>query len=83
MTMNTGTCASCGAALRWAKTKSQKLMPLDPESTTGNVRLNEAEGTCEVLGGANRGSALAAGERLYTSHFATCPGAAAHRKPKS
>lgn len=76
--MDVGTCKSCGAAIRWAKTANQRLMPLDPDpSTAGNVRLNE-DGSCTVLGGdalqTHRGEVP-----LHTSHFATCPGAAAHR----
>lgn len=77
----TGTCKSCGAATRWARTANKRLMPLNPEPIAGgNIRLDE-DGSCEVLSGdalkTHRGEMP-----LYTSHFATCPGASSHRKAK-
>ncbi len=79
--MDTGTCKSCGAAILWARTANKKLMPLDPQPFAGgNIRLDE-DGSCVVLSGdallTHRGEML-----LYVSHFASCPGAGSHRKPK-
>lgn len=79
--MDVGTCKSCGASIRWAKTANQRLMPLDPQPTAaGNIRLDD-DGGCTVLSGdslrTHRSEML-----LYTSHFATCPGAGSHRKAK-
>lgn len=74
-------CRSCGADILWARTKAGKLMPVDAaESSDGNVFVAQTErgltafipeeGT--VIDGASR----------HKSHFATCPNAAKHRKPK-
>lgn len=81
--MDTGTCKSCGAAIIWATTRAGRRMPLDkePDAGRGNVRLR-SDGTADVLGGDALTEASDCEEELYTSHFATCPGAAGHRKPK-
>lgn len=68
-------CRSCNAVILWAKTASGKLIPLDVvRSDRGNL---------ELLGDTVRYVTpdVNAAER-YTSHFATCPGAGQHRKPK-
>lgn len=62
-------------------------MPVDPvQVPAGNLRLilTVREGTIlhrhvELLVGVELERARSAGERLYLSHFATCPDAAAHR----
>ncbi|QVL32326.1 hypothetical protein KIH39_26425 [Telmatocola sphagniphila] len=76
-----GTCASCGAKMLWSTTKSGRSMPLDTEpAATGNILLHP-DGTCEVVPSAEL-EAKRNETPLYLSHFATCPGAASHRKPK-
>ena len=74
-------CSSCGAAIRWVVTEAGRRMPVDETPTT--------TGTIEVTGNAARvlspiEAAITRGEhgRLYTSHFATCPHAATHRRKK-
>jgi hypothetical protein len=74
---STKRCASCGAAIIWALTTSGKRMPVDAIATTGAFTLHprdaglapEARFSAEVKDG-------------HTSHFATCPQAAQHRKPR-
>ncbi len=69
-------CRSCRAQVNWYKTTTGKNMPLDPEPhPDGNVYVDIV---------ANVVSVVAKGSRtpLYRSHFATCPDAAAHRRPK-
>lgn len=73
------TCKSCGAVFGWYRTKSGKAMPVDPDAVAdGNVRLL-ADGTAEVMSDTER---MIWDGPKYKSHFATCPGAASHRKPK-
>lgn len=80
-------CRSCGAAIIWATvTPSGKTMPVDAEPhPEGTVRWHQDGGNVvEVLGGEllatvrEIGAAIGA---MHRSHFATCPNAAAHRKP--
>lgn len=75
------TCRSCGAEIRWVRSATTgKPMPLDPEKVKGGnveviVKLGETEETAKIL--------WRDPERVaYVSHFATCPNAAKHRKPK-
>lgn len=74
------TCRSCGAPIIWARTLSGRNMPLDAEpNPEGNVVL--ARGLAIVrekpsfeLAGEDEGATR------HTSHFATCPNAATHRR---
>lgn len=65
-----GRCKSCGAAIRWIKTVNGKNHPLDaqPEKRWVLVydELRKEEGWSL--------------QEAYTSHFATCPHAAQHRR---
>lgn len=72
-----GTCRSCGAAIRWVQmAKSGKKSPLDVHpADKGNVAIGE-DGLGYTVTGEGRTPPL------YLSHFATCPGAASHRKAK-
>lgn len=80
------TCKSCDAPVRWAKTVAGKSIPLDPVPTnTGNIRLVQGGGTdggllAEVMTGDVLAEHLARGKTTYTTHFATCPNAKAHRR---
>lgn len=81
-------CASCGAVIEWRRTEGGKRMPIDVlPSSDGNVCLFECPETgtdmCRVLSAHelkdwNRELYGA----LTKSHFATCPNASKHRKPK-
>jgi hypothetical protein len=71
-------CKSCGAPIRWAITRSGRRMPLDyDESPTGNVLLFGDE-SCRVIGADEQFTPSDA--TRHTSHFATCPQGAAHRR---
>ena len=70
------TCKSCGAPVIWKVTEGGKKIPIDPEPCEdGNLILF---GT-----GAHPLSMMKiwTGDK-YKSHFATCPNAAAHRRPR-
>jgi hypothetical protein len=60
-----------------------KSMPVDAEpSPRGNVILFHREGEGIVCRTLRRGEAVRFGERLRTSHFATCPNAKQHRRSR-
>lgn len=77
-------CKSCGANLRWIKTKNGKYMPCDAEP------IMFAEGGASIYiteeGSVVRGTECekdSDGAKVgYISHFATCPNAGKHRKRK-
>lgn len=70
------TCRSCGAAIIWAVTPAGKRMPLDAQPAKRivlddyGVKTFGDEAPCAQV------------VDTYTSHFATCPNAAQHRKAK-
>ncbi len=67
--METSKCRSCGAPIVWVVMRpSGKKMPLDAKPVT-RIVLNLDDDRGEV-------------RDTYLSHFATCPNAAQHRKPK-
>jgi hypothetical protein len=73
-------CRSCQAIIIWARTFDDTRMPLDAEPCPeGNVRLF-GDGRARVLTNDERFAAIECGQRLYRSHFATCPNAKAHRR---
>lgn len=63
-------CSSCGKKIVWIKDhKSGSSIPLDAKPELRYVTdIDQTRG--ELL-------------KTYTSHFATCPNAAQHRKPRS
>lgn len=65
-------CRSCGAVIIWAQTENGKRIPLDAESEKRFVALCRIEDDTPVV----------ALRHTHLSHFATCPNASAHRKPK-
>ncbi len=82
-------CRSCHAPIAWVETEAGRRMPIDPPrrddagAWVGNVWV-EPNGSrlvaCAV--GKNPAFKQPPGATLYTSHFATCPNAAAHRAPR-
>lgn len=58
-------CTSCNADIVWCETPSKKRMPLDAKPQKLVVII---DGVGHV-------------KDCYTSHFATCPAAASHRRP--
>ena len=78
-----GKCRSCNADIIWIKTAGGKNMPCDVEAISyrtdlhGDLNLVTPEGKV-ARGVFDPGS----GKIGYTSHFATCPNANAHRRKK-
>lgn len=70
-------CASCKAPIRWCRTPKGKAMPVDAEPTEGGNLFIDDENVCRQLP-----TPAPEGVKTYKSHFATCPGAGSHRKPK-
>jgi hypothetical protein len=70
-------CRSCGAEVFWAVTASGKRMPVDADVTAdGNVSIGP-DGLAYVV---PAGHVASPAYPRYTSHFATCPNAAHHRR---
>ena len=67
--MDKGKCKSCGMPILWARTDNGKVIPLDVEGERRFV-INHTEH--------NRVTNAV----TYVSHFATCPNASEHRKPR-
>jgi len=65
-------CSSCKQRIIWAKTASGKAIPLNPDPQPG--------GNLELKDGVARVVQPHPAVKLYTSHFANCPSANAHRK---
>lgn len=61
-------CSSCGAEIIWAKTPAGKNMPLSVKSKETRWWINDDEEAVPMT--------------VYLSHFADCPNAEQHRKPK-
>lgn len=73
-------CKSCGAPIYWVTTAAEKAMPVDvaPDPSGGfvlSLRPSTGQLRAEVFGNETHRA-----RKRYTSHFATCPNAAAHRK---
>lgn len=66
------TCRSCGAPIKWVKTAKGKNMPLDLKSEEKRI----------VVVGAGAKGEFGYIVDTYLSHFATCPQANEHRKPR-
>jgi hypothetical protein len=75
-------CASCQSPIRWVTMPSGKHMPLDTTpSPDGNVCVH-SDGVKAAVLTADELAQFPADLPRFKSHFATCPGAAKHRKPK-
>ena len=70
-------CRSCQAPIFWAMTETGKSMPIDRDpNPEGNLVLDENNIASVVAPTEGKG------QTRYTSHFATCPDAGQHRKPR-
>ena len=70
-------CKSCGAPIRWCKTERGKNIPVDDApSPAGNLDIGR-DGIARVVT-----ESLRYGQKLYQSHFVTCPEAAQHRRAR-
>lgn len=72
-------CRSCGAPILFVKTEKGNLIPLDAEPYVPPGLFVIARDIAVSLEHATG----PAGPVLYRSHFATCPNAKKHRKPRS
>jgi hypothetical protein len=81
-------CRSCHGLIVWARTEAGKRMPLDAEpDETANVLLErDLTGLqiprATVFRAGVRVVAERPGTSVHRSHFATCPFAATHRRPR-
>lgn len=77
----TARCKSCDSPIRWATMPTGKANPLDAEPTPdGNIAAYiDAKGDLRARA-LTRGEEPEPPERRGTSHFSTCPNAAAHRR---
>jgi len=70
-------CKSCGKEVWWAQTVHGRMMMIE-ENPKGKIGI--INGRAQVL---KEGDMFADyPDKLYTSHFATCPHAAQHRRPR-
>lgn len=80
--MSAARCSSCGALITWALTPSGRSIPLDPDAPDGNLFATvDRAGRTHVrprLLDAEPGP----DETPAVSHFATCPNAKLHRRPR-
>lgn len=79
--MTVSRCRSCGAEIVWVLTQKGHRMPIDPEPAPGGDIVVD-DGIASVVGGADLVDAVFEGRALYLAHFATCPNAARHRRPR-
>ena len=82
-----GQCRSCGAPVRWARSKSTgQAMPLDPPANPngnlGVVEIVEQHGKALSLPVVAVNPTRSLTEYRYLSHFVTCPNASTHRRPR-
>lgn len=79
MAQTMGRCRSCGAPIRWVKTMHGRNHPIDamPVPDGDWVLRPSAMGTLMV-----RYTLIQGDAERYTSHFATCPNADRHRRPR-
>ena len=88
-------CKSCGAPIIWAVSPGGKFMPVDGEPVeAGTILLSHQQvgeppvarvqlvDDLERLRAEHERSPQAGPLRLFTSHLATCPNVATHRRPR-
>lgn len=76
-------CSSCQQPIRWVRTSNGKPMPVDYDPHEGgNILVDDHGGNAIVTEPGGPGSGIPSGKTLHYSHFATCPNADQHRKPR-
>jgi hypothetical protein len=73
-------------AIVWTVTSNQKRMPVDPDPVAvprGFRLADPPAGTSDESPIATFTMTPAPDERLYQSHFVTCPDGAQHRRPRT
>jgi hypothetical protein len=78
-------CRSCGAEITWAKTSTGATMPVDvAPSDDGNiVLLDGPRGFLAVTLHDDERRSYRPDKKRHKAHFATCPDANVHRKPRN
>jgi hypothetical protein len=72
-------CRSCGAPIFWGRTALGRAVPLNAEPVSGLESGHYAVSWPDD----GKGDALAIHRAaIHLTHFATCPNAASHRKPR-
>lgn len=72
-------CASCNAEVIWARTAAGKMMPVDASLNPNGTMVLTLHNGERVVRAQNADDP--AGPR-HTSHFATCPNSASHRRSR-
>lgn len=78
--MERGQCRSCRAEIGWLVTTAGKRMPVDPTPLSIHPTPEGGDVVVRPNGSTVRGVLGPGGLLGYTSHFATCPAAGAHRQ---
>jgi hypothetical protein len=79
--MKQSACRSCGAPIIWALTRNDKRMPIDVGPVEGgNVEIVARDTRRDVPYVVVHAQPPMGVDKLYMSHFATCPNAETHRK---
>ncbi|MGB3708943.1 hypothetical protein [Gordonia sp. (in: high G+C Gram-positive bacteria)] len=84
-TYDAGECRSCGQPVIWATTDKGKAMPINPgPDAQGNVALHRDKAgiTAVVVPNIKAKAMRSAGQKLYLSHFGSCPHADRWRKDR-
>jgi len=72
-------CGTCGAPMRWERTVRGKPIPLDPQPVPGaHLFITVPSGRVAD----DRSQEAHPGAERFTTHFATCPDAHKHRRPR-
>lgn len=86
--MKGSACSSCNALIVWALTVKGNAIPISAKAVAdGNIELEpnadpREPPTAHVLGKSDRRVGHPPPSIRYVSHFADCPNADQHRKPK-
>jgi hypothetical protein len=79
-------CASCPARIIWAvSVTTGSTMPVDADpvgSPAGNMLLTPRPGMAPLARVGGNPAGLFGATAIYRSHFAVCPGASRHRRPR-
>jgi hypothetical protein len=73
-------CRGCHQHITWAHTVQGHRIPLDPDQVPDGNVVAQADGRVRVL---RSGETPDPAMPRYRSHFASCPNAARHRKPRN
>lgn len=76
-------CSTCRSPIYWGTTDNLKRIPIDPAPAKGgNIYVVPGESVVVLKKGDAERVEAERGVILHKSHFATCPQAKQHRKPR-